>query len=103
MNPNSDFLQEFKVLTSNFAAEDQKGPILITSVTKSGGTSFHGSAFFSARNAALNSNDWLNNFSGVKQPQDKYYYPGGTIGGPIIIPHTRFTQNQYQAIFLDWF
>jgi len=41
VNPNSDFLQEFKVLTSNFSAEDQKGPIVITSVTKAGGTAFH--------------------------------------------------------------
>ncbi len=46
VNPNSDFLQEFKVLTSNFSAEDQKGPIVITSVTKAGGTAYHGSAFF---------------------------------------------------------
>ena len=38
VNPNSDFLQEFKVLTSNFSAEDQKGPIVITSVTKAGGS-----------------------------------------------------------------
>ena len=37
VNPNSDFVQEFKVLASNFSAENQKGPILITSVTKSGG------------------------------------------------------------------
>ena len=37
VNPNSDFVQEFKVLTSNFSAEDQKGPVVITSVTKSGG------------------------------------------------------------------
>ena len=29
--------QEFKVLTSNFSAENQKGPAVITSVTKSGG------------------------------------------------------------------
>jgi TonB dependent receptor len=36
VNPNSDFVQEFKVLTSNFSAENQKGPILITSVTKAG-------------------------------------------------------------------
>ena len=68
VNPNSDFLQEFKVLTSNFSAEEQKGPIVITSVTKSGSTSYHGSAFFSARNHSLNSNDWLNNFSKVQQP-----------------------------------
>ena len=86
VNPNSDFVQEFKVLTSNFSAEEQKGPIVITSVTKSGGSDFHGSAFFSARNHSLNANDWLNNFSGVKQPANEYYYPGGTFGGPVIFP-----------------
>ena len=52
VNPNSDFVQEFKVLTSNFSAEEQKGPIVITSVTKAGGSDFHGSGFFSARNHA---------------------------------------------------
>ncbi len=103
VNPNSDFLQEFKVLTSNFSAEDQKGPILITSVTKAGGTDFHGSAFFSARTSALNANDWLNNFSNVKQPADVYYYPGGTIGGPIIIPHTNFNKNRNKLFFWTGF
>jgi hypothetical protein len=103
VNPNSDFLQEFKVLTSNFAAEDQKGPILITSVTKAGGTSYHGSAFFTARTASLNANDWLNNYSNVKQPQDKYYYPGGTIGGPIFIPGTRFHKNNTKLFFWTGF
>lgn len=48
VNPNSDFVQEFKVLTSNFSAEEQKGPIVITSVTKAGGSAFHGVGFFSA-------------------------------------------------------
>ncbi len=61
VNPNSDFVQEFKVLTGNFSAENQKGPILITSVTKAGGQEFHGSLFFSARNYAMNANDALNN------------------------------------------
>jgi hypothetical protein len=103
VNPNSDFLQEFKVLTSNFSAEDQKGPIVITSVTKAGGSSFHGSAFFSARNHVLNSNDWLNNNSNVKQPANSYYYPGGTIGGPIIIPGTRFNKNHDKLFFFAGF
>ncbi len=103
VNPNSDFLQEFKVLTSNFQAEDQKGPILITSVTKAGGPDFHGNAFFSARNYALNANDWLNNFSGVKAPADKYYYPGGSIGGPIIIPGTRLNKSSGKLFFFTGF
>jgi len=83
VNPNSDFLQEFKVLTSNYSAEEQKGPVVITSVTKSGGNAYHGSAFFSARNHTLNANDWLNNFSHVQRPANSFYYPGGSFGGPV--------------------
>ncbi len=103
VNPNADFLQEFKVLTSNFSAEDQKGPILITSVTKAGGAQFHGQGFFTARNHVLNANDWLNNNSNVKQPGNVYYYPGGDIGGPIIIPGTRFNKNRDKLFFFAGF
>jgi hypothetical protein len=103
VNPNSDFLQEFKVLTSNFSAEDQKGPILITSVTKAGGQDFHGSAFFSARNHSLNANDWLNNASGVPQPANVYYYPGATLSGPVIIPGTGFNKSRKKLFFFTGF
>jgi hypothetical protein len=99
VNPNSDFVQEFKVLTSNFSAEEQKGPIVITSVTKAGGSSFHGSGFFSARNHSLNANDWLNNNSGVQQPANSYYYPGGAIGGPVLIPGTGLNKNRDKLFF----
>ncbi len=103
VNPNSDFVQEFKVLTSNFSAEQQKGPVVITSVTKSGGSEFHGSGFFSARNHTLNANDWLNNFSGVQQPANSYYYPGGTIGGPVILPGTGFNKQRKKLFFWTGF
>ena len=91
------------MLTSNFAAENQKGPILITSVTKAGGTASTAARFSTARNAALNANDWLNNYSGVKRPQDKYYYPGGSLGGPIFIPGTRFHKNNTKLFFFTGF
>ena len=103
VNPNSDFVQEFRVLTSNFSAEEQKGPVVITSVTKSGGKDFHGSAFFSARNHALNANDWLNNFSGIQQPANSYYYPGGTIGGPVLVPGTNFNKSRSKLFFFTGF
>src|SRR5207245_9572144 len=73
VNPNSDFLQEFKVLTGNFSAENQKGPILITSVTKAGGQQYHGSAFFSARDYVLNANDALIIANKAPNPQNKWY------------------------------
>lgn len=103
VNPNSDFVQEFKVLTSNFSAEQQKGPIVITSVTKAGGSEFHGSGFFSARNHSLNANDWLNNNSGIQQPANEYYYPGGTLGGPVILPGTGFNKHRNKLFFFTGF
>jgi hypothetical protein len=89
VNPNSDFLQEFRVLAGNFSAENQKGPILITSVTRSGGQHLHGSGYFTARNYKLNANDWLNNNSGAPKPANKFYYPGGTIGGTVPKTHDK--------------
>ncbi len=99
VNPNSDFIQEFKILASNFSAEEQKGPMVITSVTKSGGSEFHGNAFFSARNYALNANDAYSNALGIQQPANKFYYPGGSIGGPVLIPKTRFNKNRNKLFF----
>ena len=103
VNPNSDFVQEFKVLTSNFSAEEQKGPVVITSVTKSGGSQFHGSGFFSARNHSLNANDWLNKESHVQQPANSYYYPGGTFGGPVLLPGVPFNKNRNKLFFFTGF
>jgi hypothetical protein len=104
VNPNSDFLQEFRVLAGNFSAENQKGPIVITSVTKSGGQKLHGSGFFSARNFKLNANDWLNNFNNQPKPANKYYYPGGTIGGKVPKTHGKlffFAGFEYYYQVLD--
>jgi hypothetical protein len=99
VNPNSDFVQEFKVLASNFSAEEQKGPMVISSVTKAGGSQFHGNAFFYARNYVLNSNDAYFNATGAPKPQNKYYYPGGSIGGPVLIPWTKFNHNRNKLFF----
>lgn len=99
VNPNSDMIAEFKVLISNFGAENQKGPAVISSVAKSGGRDFHGSAFFYARNYALNANDWLYNYFGTPRPETKYYYPGGTFSGPVILPGTRFNRNHDKLFF----
>jgi hypothetical protein len=99
VNPNSDFVQEFRILASNFSAEEQKGPMVITSVTKSGGSDFHGNAFFYARNYAMNANDAYFNATGQTQPQDKYYYPGGSIGGPVLLPWTRFNRKRNKLFF----
>ncbi|MCX6631039.1 MAG: TonB-dependent receptor [Candidatus Solibacter sp.] len=99
VNPNSDMISEFQVKTSNFSAENQKGPAVISSVAKSGGKDSHGSAFFYARNFSLNGNDALFNANGQTRPENKYYYPGGTIGGPVLIPGTKFNNKRTKLFF----
>jgi len=103
VNPNSDMISEFQVKMSNFSAENQKGPAVVSSVAKSGGKDFHGSAFFYARNYVLNANDAYQNALGVPRQENKYYYPGGTIGGPVLIPGTRFNKNRQKLFFFTGF
>src|SRR5438034_4531024 len=67
VNPNADMVSEFKVSTS-YSAENQKGPIVISSVTKAGGSTFHGDALSSLRNYKLNANDALFNENHAPKP-----------------------------------
>lgn len=97
---NPDMTQEMKVQTSNFAADSANGPVIFSAISKSGGSEYHGMAYFYARNGVLNSNDWMNKYNHAARPQDHYYYPGGQIGGPIRIPHTSF--NSDNKLFF-WF
>lgn len=101
VNPNTDMIQEFKVLTSNFSAENQKGPAVIQSVAKSGTRDFHGTGYLYARHHSLNSNDWLNNRSGAPKPENKYFFPGGNISGPVIIPGTGFNKDRNKLFFFS--
>lgn len=99
VNPNADMIQEFKVLTSNFNAENSKGPIVINTVAKAGGRDFHGLLGFSARNAALNANRWVNDATNTPKPGNKFYYPEGQIGGPVLFPHSNFNRNRDKLFF----
>jgi carboxypeptidase family protein len=99
VNPNLDMISELKVVTSNFSAETQKGPAVVSSVAKSGGMNFHGSGFLYARHFAMNANDALNNASGVPRTENKYFYPGGTLGGPVLLPGTRFNKKREKLFF----
>jgi hypothetical protein len=93
-NVNMDQVQEVKVQTSDFGADQSKGPIVINTVGKSGGSDYHGSLYEYFRNSALNSNDWLSNYLGTPRAESRYNYPGATVGGPVKIPGTTFNQNK---------
>jgi hypothetical protein len=98
VNPNADMVSEFKVSTG-YSAENQKGPIVISSVTKAGGSQFHGDVMYSLRNYKLNANDALFNQTGQPKPGNKYYYPEGQLSGPVLIPGTGFNKNRDKLFF----
>jgi hypothetical protein len=85
VNPNTEFIQEFKVLQSSFGAEYAKGPNSMTVVSKSGGRDFHGSAFLYFRDYHLNSNNWERNAVGQERVENKFVYPGFTFSGPLTL------------------
>jgi len=103
VNPNTEFIEEFKVLTSNFSAENSKGPAVVATVGRSGGKDYHGSAYLSARHHAMNSNDWLNNRFGLPKPANKFFFPGGTFSGPVKLPFTSFNKNRDKVFFFAGF
>jgi len=80
---NPEMTQEVSVQASNFSADVPFGPVVISTISKSGGDHYHGSAYFDARNSVLDANSWQNNHQGVSQGSQHYYYPGGNFGGPI--------------------
>ncbi len=103
VNPNSNMIAEFKVTMSNFSAENQKGPGVISSVARSGGRDYKGQAFMTARHHSFAANDWLNNFSRIAKPANEYYYPGFNFGGPVKLPGTDFNKNRDKLFFFTGF
>ena len=103
VNPNTEFVQEFKVLQSNFSAEHAKGPVAMSVISKQGGREFHGSLFAYIRDYHLNSNEWYANKVNRDRVENKFTYPGFTISGPLIIPGTGFNKNRDKVFFFAGF
>jgi hypothetical protein len=86
---NPEMTAEVSVQASNFGAETAFGPVVVSTISKSGGEHYHGEAYFDARNSVLNANDWQSNHQGIAQGPQHYYYPGGNFGGPVPFTHTK--------------
>jgi Carboxypeptidase regulatory-like domain/TonB-dependent Receptor Plug Domain len=87
--PNPEAIAEFKVLTSSYGAQyGRNGSGTIEVETKSGGSSFHGSAFEYLRNDFFNAKSWEEGADPTQKiaPYKKHDF-GYTIGGPIYIPN----------------
>jgi hypothetical protein len=100
--PNLDAIGEMKALLSNYQAEYgvRAGGTIQLSI-KSGGKQFHGTAYYFGRNEYFNANDFFNNLNGVARSRYRYENPGYTLGGPVILPGTRFNRNR-DRLFFFW-
>ncbi len=86
--PSPDGLSQVRVLTSNAPAEyGRTSGAVISLATRSGTNDFHGGLYFLFRNEDMDANNYFNNLKGIPRSRDRYDQFGGTIGGPIRIPH----------------
>ena len=82
--PNPDAIQEFRVQTNSFPADEGRfGGATVTMVTKSGTNAVHGTLFEFFRNSKLNANRWVpGQGTLLRDPLHRNQF-GGTAGGPI--------------------
>ena len=91
-----DAVGEFKLQTSTFNAEYGRNPgIMISINTKSGGSSFHGTAYEFLRNDALDARRPFDTTGAVAKLRFDQF--GGNLGGPILIPH--FSTGDHKKLF----
>jgi hypothetical protein len=97
--PNSEFISEITVETSNFTADQGGSPVLITAITKSGTKGFHGEGYYIGRNATFDANDWSNNFARTSRPDSKFNYGGFSLSGPILLPWVKYNRGPEKKLF----
>ena len=86
--PPMDSVQEYKVQTNNHSAEFSNAAGGVVNVVTKGGTNqYHGDIYEFLRNNALDANDFFLNSAGQPIPPYRFNQFGGTIGGPLSIPH----------------
>lgn len=78
-------IQEYKIETQNFGAETgQAGSAVINAITKTGGNSFHGSAFVEFQPNSFIEQPYFDKLNGAPKPNYNRNQFGADIGGPII-------------------
>ncbi len=83
-----DALQEFRVTSSTYSAEYGRSPGgQFSMATRSGTNTFHGAIFDYLRNDLFDANNWFNDHNNIRKTALKQNDFGGTLGGPVIIPH----------------
>ena len=85
VRPTVESIQEFKMQTNLFGAEQGRNSgATVNVVTKSGTNTFHGSAFEFLRNDKIDARNYFNAKSTSAKPPFRQNQFGGSLGGPLI-------------------
>ena len=98
-NINPDMISNVKLLTSDYGAEYAKGPVIFEAFSRSGTKNFHGEAYLYTHNSHLNSVDAYTKSQGGTNANESYYYIGGNVGGPVILPFLPFNRQRNKLFF----
>ncbi len=106
VNPIPDATSEFQVITNGYSAEyGRSGGAVFSVVLKSGTNQFHGNVYEYVRNSVFNARNPFTSIGsdGKIIPQDQLRYNnfGGTLGGPVVIPHLYNGRNK-TFFFFSW-
>jgi len=86
--PIQDSVAEVSVVTNSLAPEyGRTGGGTINIATKGGTNQIHFTLFEFFRNNVLNANSWSNIRAGAPRNIVRYNQFGGSVGGPVVIPH----------------
>ncbi len=92
--PSVDSIQEFKVSTNPYNAENGRSPGAVISVTTRGGSNqFHGTLYEFHRNRVFDANNFLLNRLNRDKPQHIQNQFGGNLGGPVVKDRAFFFFN----------
>lgn len=97
---STEALDEVRIFTSSFAPQFGRKPgAQVALTTRSGSNDFHGTAFYSLRNEALDANDWFANANAYGRAPLRLNQWGATVGGPLRRDRTFFFAS-YEALRL---
>jgi hypothetical protein len=95
VNPSPDSVSDFQVITTAFSAEySHTGGGVFNVVLKSGTNSFHGDIYEYVRNSTFNAVNPFDVKGGFGKSLVQFNNFGGTLGGPVIIPHVYEGKNK---------
>src|SRR5947209_5209298 len=85
VRPSIEDIQEFKMQTNLFGAEQGRSSgATVNIITKSGTNNYHGSAFEFIRNNDLDARNFFNAAGVAQQPPFHQNQFGGSLGGPVV-------------------